>query len=147
MWLVAVVARCVVGCEHCEGYCSTVRRITFTVLDVAGCSYGALRCGVEHCEGYCSTVRTLPSQCPHPTTQHHTTATSHIQHSEGYCSTVRTLTFTVPTPQNATPQNCNKPHPALPSQTPYAVIHGLCYPDDGHNDARNTLRQLLIINI
>ena len=23
-WLVAVVGRCVVGCEHCEGYCSTV---------------------------------------------------------------------------------------------------------------------------
>jgi len=22
MWLVAVVDRCVVGCEHCEGYCS-----------------------------------------------------------------------------------------------------------------------------
>ena len=22
MWLVAVVGRCVVGCEHCEGYCS-----------------------------------------------------------------------------------------------------------------------------
>ena len=22
MWLVAVVGRCVVGCQHCEGYCS-----------------------------------------------------------------------------------------------------------------------------
>ena len=22
MWLVAVVGRCVVGCEHCEGFCS-----------------------------------------------------------------------------------------------------------------------------
>jgi len=22
MWLVAVVGRCVTGCEHCEGYCS-----------------------------------------------------------------------------------------------------------------------------
>ena len=22
MWLVGVVGRCVVGCEHCEGYCS-----------------------------------------------------------------------------------------------------------------------------
>ena len=22
MWLVAVVGRCFVGCEHCEGYCS-----------------------------------------------------------------------------------------------------------------------------
>jgi len=27
MWLVAVLGLCVVGCEHCEGYCST-----FTVL-------------------------------------------------------------------------------------------------------------------
>ena len=27
MWLEAVVGRCDVGCEHCEGYCST-----FTVL-------------------------------------------------------------------------------------------------------------------
>jgi len=26
MWLVAVVGRCVVGCEHCEGFCS----ISFT---------------------------------------------------------------------------------------------------------------------
>jgi len=23
MWLVVVVGRCVVGCEHCEDYCST----------------------------------------------------------------------------------------------------------------------------
>ena len=23
MWLVAVVGRCLVGCEHCEGFCST----------------------------------------------------------------------------------------------------------------------------
>ena len=29
MWLVVVVGCCVVGCEHCEGYCPTV---TFTVL-------------------------------------------------------------------------------------------------------------------
>jgi len=28
MWLVVVVGRCVVGCEHCEAYCST----SFTVL-------------------------------------------------------------------------------------------------------------------
>jgi len=37
--------------------------------------------------------------------------------------------------------------PLVTAQTPYAVIHGLCSPDDGHNDARNMLRQLLIINI
>jgi len=30
--------------------------------------------------------------------------------------------------------------------TPYAVIHGLCSPEDWHNDARNMLRQKLIIN-
>ena len=30
--------------------------------------------------------------------------------------------------------------------TPYAVTHGLCSPVDGHNDARNMLRQKLIIN-
>ena len=24
MWLVAVVGRCVVGCEHCEGFCSNI---------------------------------------------------------------------------------------------------------------------------
>ena len=23
MWLVAVVGRCLAGCEHCEGFCST----------------------------------------------------------------------------------------------------------------------------
>ena len=31
--------------------------------------------------------------------------------------------------------------------TPYAVTHGLRSPEDGHNDARNMLRQKLIINI
>jgi len=31
--------------------------------------------------------------------------------------------------------------------TPYAVTHGLCSPEDGHNDAQNMLRQKLIINI
>ena len=25
MWLVAVVGRCLVGCEQCEGFCSTLR--------------------------------------------------------------------------------------------------------------------------
>ena len=29
----------------------------------------------------------------------------------------------------------------------YAVTHGLCFPEDGHNDARNILREKLIINI
>ena len=31
--------------------------------------------------------------------------------------------------------------------TPYAVTHGLCSPEDGHNDARNMLRHTLIINV
>jgi len=31
--------------------------------------------------------------------------------------------------------------------TAYAVTHSLCSPEDGHNDARNMLRQKLIINI
>jgi len=31
--------------------------------------------------------------------------------------------------------------------TPYAVTHGICSPEDDHNDARNMLRQKLIINI
>ena len=44
-------------------------------------------------------------------------------------------------PYNAKPHNCNQPHPAPLAQTPYAAIRGLCSPDDGHNDARNTLRQ------
>ena len=30
--------------------------------------------------------------------------------------------------------------------TPYAVTHGLCSPEDGHNYTRNVLRQKLIIN-
>ena len=32
MWLVGVLGRCFVGCEHCEGYCSTRKLVTFTVL-------------------------------------------------------------------------------------------------------------------
>jgi len=35
----------------------------------------------------------------------------------------------------------------LQHRIPYAVTHGLCSPEDGHNDARNMLRQKLIINI
>jgi glycerol-3-phosphate acyltransferase PlsY len=29
MWLVAVVGHCVVGCEHCEGFCSIVASYWF----------------------------------------------------------------------------------------------------------------------
>jgi len=44
----------------------------------------------------------------------------------------RTVTFTMLTPYNAASHNRYQPHPALPAQTPYAVIRGLCSPDDGH---------------
>jgi hypothetical protein len=30
--------------------------------------------------------------------------------------------------------------------TPYAVTHDLCSPEDGHNDARNMLREKLTIS-
>jgi len=66
MWLVAVVGRCVVGCEHCEGY-------------------------------------------SHPKTQRPTIATNHIQQNQ--------------------------------RNTPHAVTHCLCSPEDRHNDARNMSRQ------
>ena len=71
LWLVAVVGRCVVGCEHCEVLAS----------------------------------------------------------------------------YKTAPHNRYQPHPAEPASTPYAVTHGLFSPKDGHNDARNMLRQKLIINI
>ena len=32
-------------------------------------------------------------------------------------------------------------HLTTQCRTPYAVTHGLCSPEDGHNDARNMLRQ------
>ena len=32
-------------------------------------------------------------------------------------------------------------------RTPHTVTHGLCSPEDGHNDARNMLGQKLIIKI
>ena len=67
MWLVAVVGRCVVGCEHCEGYCST-------------------------------------------------------------------------SPYNAAPHNRYQPHPAEPAQHS-TCSNTSCSPEDGHNDARNMLRQ------
>jgi len=39
------------------------------------------------------------------------------------------------------PHNRYQPHTAEPEQ------YTKCSPEDGHNDARNTLRQKLIINI
>ena len=55
VWLVAAVGSCVVGCEHCEGYCSNSRTVTYCwvwLVAVVGCCV----VGCEHCEGYCSTV-------------------------------------------------------------------------------------------
>jgi len=66
MCLVAVVGRCVAGCEHRES-------------------------------------------CSHPATQRPTAATNNIQQNQ--------------------------------RSTPRAVTHGLCSPEDGHNDARNMLRK------
>ena len=42
---------------------------------------------------------------------------------------------------NAASQNRYQPHPALPAQTPYAVIHGFVLLMMGIKDARNMLRQ------
>ena len=67
MWLVAVVGRCVVGCEHCAGYCSTLSTCfghhyahlqenktyycmwcaVLVLLDVVASGCGALPCGVR----------------------------------------------------------------------------------------------------
>ena len=32
MWLVAVVGRCLVGCEHCEGYCSMMPETCWEIV-------------------------------------------------------------------------------------------------------------------
>jgi len=56
----------------------------------------------------------------------------------GHHCSVRAL---VPTHYNAAPHIQQNQRSTL-----YAVTHGLCSPEDGHNDALNMLR-LLIINI
>jgi hypothetical protein len=48
MWLVAVVGRCLVGCEHHEGFCLTVMpifRTTKTLLLHLVCCSGSAGCG------------------------------------------------------------------------------------------------------
>ena len=78
-----------------------------------------------------------PSQCSHSTatftvlTPYSNLHIAHTLQQPSQCSHP-TATFTVLTPYNATSQNRYQPHPALPAQTRYAVIHGLCSPDDGH---------------
>jgi len=36
MWLVAVVGRCLVGCEHCEGYLLHYCKFSRLLIDVVG---------------------------------------------------------------------------------------------------------------
>ena len=38
MWLVVVVGRCVVGCEHCEGYCSSTVQYSAVQYSTVQCS-------------------------------------------------------------------------------------------------------------
>jgi len=42
---------------------------------------------------------------------------------------------------------CCRMRALLASYNTTILTHGLCSPEDGHNDARNILRQKLIINI
>ena len=58
----------------------------------------------------------------------------------------RTVTFTVLAPYNAAPHNRYQPHPAEPAQHT-TCSNTSCSPEDGHNVARNMLRQKLLINI
>ena len=44
MWLVAVVGRCVVGCEYCEGFSSILRKTKALLLHMVCCS-GSAGCG------------------------------------------------------------------------------------------------------
>jgi len=43
--------------------------------------------------------------------------------------------------RNAAPHSRYQPHPAEQVQHTAHSTHGLCSPEDGHNDARNMLRQ------
>ena len=94
--------------QYCEGYCRVLWRLLYSTVKVT----------VQYCEGYCTALWKLL----------YSTVKVTVQHCEGYC----TVTFTVLTPYNAASQNRYQPHPVLPAQTSYAVIHGLCSPDDEH---------------
>jgi len=50
-------------------------------------------------------------------------------------------------PTTQRPTTATNPIQQNQRSTPYAVTRGLCSPEDGYNDARNMLRQKLIINI
>jgi len=81
MWLVAVVGRCVVGCEHCGGYCSVLAPYNTAPHNRNLHSARTLQY---------SAPQPQPSQCSHPTIQRPTTAT-----------------FTVLAPYNTAPHNRN----------------------------------------
>ena len=61
--------------------------------------------------------------------------------------TVRTVTFTVLASETQRPTTATNHIQQNQRSTPHAVTHGVCSPEDGHNDARNMLREKLIINI
>jgi len=136
------------------------------LLDVVGSGCGALRCGVralwrlartpqrsapqplpttssrtsEHCEGYSNlqSARTPQRSAPQPLP---TTSSRTSEHCEGYSNL-----HSARIPQRSAPQ----PLPTTSSRTSAAhhmQQHTSCSPEDGHNDARNMLRQKLIINI
>ena len=102
-----------------------------------------------------SAPQPLPSQCSLPTTQRPTTATFTVlapynaaPHNR-YLHSARTLQRSAPQPL---PSQCSLPTTQRPTtatnhiqqnqrSTPYAVTHGLCSLEDGHNDARNMLRK------
>ena len=79
------------------------------------------------CEGYCQTVTF--TQC--------TQRRELCALCEGYCQTITFTQCTQLTTQLHTTANHSQHNQC---KTPYAVVHGLVSPDDGHNDARNMLR-------
>jgi len=118
---VKVIVRlcCVVGCEQCEGYCSTVLRCgvraVWNLLFHCAVLWGAstvkvivrLCCvvGCEQCEIYCSTVLCCGVRA--------------VWNLLFHCSVLwgaSTVTFTVLAPYNSAPHNRYQPHPAEPMQ-------------------------------
>ena len=102
MWLVAVVGSCVVGCEHCEDYCSQCSHPTTAPHN---------RYQPHPAIGYCSnsnlhSARTLQHSAPQPLP---TTSSSRLLFD------CRTVTFTVLAPYNTAPHNRYHPHPAVGS--------------------------------
>ena len=81
MWLVAVVGRCVVGCDHYEGFCSTqLNRNLHSDHILQDSARQPLP--TTSSRFLFNQVEQKPSQCSHPTTQRPTTATNHIQQNQ-----------------------------------------------------------------